>query len=48
MALVTGQPCMLAFEGVSRFFMIEALEIPLDQGEVFAVVLGVAAPALLA
>ena len=48
MALVTGQPGMLTLEGVSRFFVIEALEIPLDQREVFAIVLGVAARALLA
>lgn len=48
MALVTGQACMLAFESVSRFFVVEILEIPLDQREIFAVVLGVTARALLA
>ena len=48
MALVTGERCMLALEGVSRFCVVEGLDIPLDQREVFAIVLGVAARTLLA
>jgi len=48
MALVTRQSGVLTLEGVSRLFVIEALDIPLDQREVFSVVLGVAARALLA
>ena len=39
---------MLAFEGISCFFVIEALDIPLDQREIFAIVLGVTARAFLA
>ena len=39
---------MLAFQQVSRFFVIESLDVPLDQREVFPVVLRVASGAFLA
>ena len=39
---------MLAFERVSRLFVVERFRIPLDEREVLAVVLGVAAAAVLA
>ena len=39
---------VLAFEQVSRLFVIEGLDVPLDQRKVFAVVLRVAAGAFLA
>ena len=41
-ALVTGQARVLAFQQVSRFLVIERLDVPLDQREVFPVVLRVA------
>jgi hypothetical protein len=47
-AFVAGQAGMLAFEEVSRFLVIEGFDIPLDQREVFPVVLRVAAGAFLA
>jgi hypothetical protein len=47
-AFVTGQASMLAFEEVSRFLVIESFDIPLDQREIFPVVLRVAAGAFLA
>ena len=47
-ATIATQPRMLAFENVSRLFVIEGLDVPLDEREVFAVVLGMAACALLA
>ena len=46
--LITRQPCMLAFQQISRFFVIESLDVPLDQREVFPVVLRVAPGAFLA
>ena len=46
-ALVTGQAGVLAFEGVPSFLVIEGLDIPLDQREVLAIVLRVAARAFL-
>ena len=48
MALVAFQSGVLAFEHIAGFFMIERLGIPLDEGEIGAVVFGVAARALLA
>ena len=47
-AFITGQALVFAFEQVSRFFMIEGLDVPLDQREVFPVVFRVAAGAFLA
>jgi hypothetical protein len=47
-AFVAGKAGVLAFEHVARFLMIEGLDIPLDQREVLAIVLRVAARALLA
>ena len=47
-ALGARQPGMLSLQNVTGIFVIEAFNIPLDQGKVFAVVLGVAAGALLA
>ena len=47
-AFVAGQASMLAFEEVSRFLVIEGFDIPLDQREIFPVVLRVAAGAFLA
>lgn len=46
--LRTGQAGMLAFESVSGFPVIEGLEVPLNQAEAFAVMLGVASRALQA
>ena len=47
-ALVARQAGVLAFEQISGVFVIEGLDVPLDQREVFSVVLGVAAGAFLA
>ena len=46
--LRTGQPCVLAFESVSGFPVIEGSDVPLNQDEVFAVMLGVAGRAFQA
>lgn len=46
--LRTGQAGMLAFESVSGFPVIEGLDVPLNQAEAFAVMLGVASRALQA
>lgn len=48
MTPVTIEPGMLAFEGISRLLVIKVLDVPFDQGKVFAIVLGVAAYAFLA
>ena len=48
MTAVARDPCVLAFQRVSGLPVIEGLRIPLDQGEVFSIVFGVAADALLA
>ena len=48
MALFTSQARVLAFEHVARFLMIERLDVPLDEREVFPVVLRVASGAFLA
>ena len=48
MALAAFQPCMLPFQRVPGVFVIEGFRIPLDEREVFAIVLGVAASTLLA
>lgn len=47
-ALVACQTGVLAFEKVAGFLVVELVRIPLDKGEVDAVVIGVAADALLA
>lgn len=47
-ALVAGHSSVLALKQVSGFFMVESLGVPLDKGEILAVVIGVAAGALLA
>ena len=48
MALGALQPCMLALENVPGLFVIKGFDIPLNQWEIFTVVLGMAAGALLA
>ena len=48
MALVAVYSGVLALKQISGFFVVEGLDIPLDEGEVLAVVIGVAASALLA
>ena len=48
MALAALQPSMFALKNVPRIFVIEVFCIPLDQGKIFTVVLGMAAGALLA
>ena len=47
-ALVAGHPSVLALKQISGFSMVESLGVPLNKGEVFTVVFGVAAGALLA
>jgi len=47
-ALVAGHTGVLAFEQVAGFSVVKGLGVPLDQGKVFPVMLGVAACALLA
>lgn len=46
-ALVTVQALVFAFEQIPSLFVIESLDIPLDQREVLSVVFGVAARTLL-
>ncbi len=48
MALVAGKSGVFAFEHVSGFLVVERLGVPFNEREVFAVVFGVAAGALLA
>ncbi len=48
MAFVACQTSVLAFEQVSRFLVIERLDVPFDQREIFPIVFRVAACALLA
>src|SRR5579859_5190309 len=48
MALTTGQASVFTFEKVAGVLVVKGFDVPLDQREVFAVVLGVAAGALLA
>jgi len=48
MTFVARQAGVLAFERIASFVMVEGLDVPLDEGEVFSVVLGVAARAFLA
>lgn len=48
MTAIAAQSRMLAFESVSRLFVIECLDVPLDEREIFAIVFRVAARALLA
>jgi hypothetical protein len=45
--LITAQALVLALQQVSRIFVVEGLDVPLDQREVFSVVLRVAAGAFL-
>lgn len=46
-ALVASQPRVPAFERVSRVFVIEGLDVPLDQWKIFSVMFRVAVCALL-
>lgn len=48
MALAAGQSRVLAFQQIPRLFMIKGSGVPLDEREIFAIMLGVAAGALLA
>lgn len=47
-ALVASQSCVFTFERISGLFVIETLDLPLDQRKIFAVMLGMTAGALLA
>jgi hypothetical protein len=47
-ALVAVYSSVLALKQISGFFVVEGLDIPLNEREGFAVVIGVAAGALLA
>jgi hypothetical protein len=47
-ALVAIQSSVLAFEYISRVLMVERLDVPLDEGKVLAIVLGVTSGAFLA
>jgi hypothetical protein len=47
MAFVAGHSSVLALEQISGFFVVESLGVPLDQWEILAVVIGVAAGTLL-
>ena len=47
-ALVASQASVFALESVSGLFVVEGTKVPLDEGEVFPVVFGVAARAFLA
>lgn len=46
-ALITSKPGVFSFQQVPSFFVIERLRVPLDEREIFAIVLGVASRALL-
>ena len=46
--LVAFESRMLAFENIAGFFVVKGLCIPLDQGEIYAVVVGVTTGAFLA
>jgi hypothetical protein len=48
MALLALQPGMLSYESVTGLFVIEGFRVPLDDGEVQTVVIGVALGAFLA
>lgn len=47
-ALIAGESSVLAFQQISRVFVVEGLRVPFNKREIFAVVLGVAAGTLLA
>lgn len=47
MALIALESGVLALENVSGFVMIKSFRVPLNEGEIFAVVFGVTAGALL-
>ncbi len=47
-AFIASQARMLSFQEITGLFVIECLRVPLDQREIFAIVLGVAAGAFLA
>jgi len=47
MALVAGQSDVLALEQISGFLVVESLDVPLDDGEIFAVMFGMTARAFL-
>ncbi len=48
MAFIARQACVLTFQKISGLLVVGVLGIPLDKGEVFTIVLRVAASALLA
>ena len=48
MTLLTFDPSVFSFQHVARLFMIEGLGVPLEDGEIYAIVVGVALGALLA
>ena len=48
MAAITGHGCVLALKYVSRLLVIECLDVPLDQREIFPIMFRVAARTLLA
>ena len=45
---VAGQRLVLAFERVTGLLVVECFDVPLDEGKIHAVVLGMAACAILA
>lgn len=47
MALVAGQSGMFAFERISGVLVVKGFDVPLDDGEIFAVMLGMTARAFL-
>lgn len=47
-AFITSQARVLSFQQITGLFVIESLCVPLDQREILAIVLGVAAGAFLA
>ena len=47
-ALSAFDPGVLAFQDIPGFFVVEGLGVPLDEGKVFAIVVGVAASTFLA
>ncbi len=47
-ALIAGESSVLAFQQISRVFVVEGLRVPFNKRKIFAVVLGVATRTLLA
>jgi hypothetical protein len=48
MALGAGQSGMLAFKSVAGLFVVKGLDVPFNEGEIFSIVIGMAARAFLA